>query len=237
MNVAGSPTGAGIVYVEAENQTTSTKSEQARNAPTHEYSIYATANQGYYFKEWTATTNITLGNSSESSTTAKITASTGDGTSGTATAIFKPNIKITGASAEEIYTTFNPAEGSQAGKTCVAVFNVENAESIDDFVDPPTIGGDDSDKFVYQSMSYTTNKVTINFVYNGNKAMDRRSTRARRSRERSSRLQATLAHDTAKCTCPLRTGKCLKHRVSFGGTPPLSGWALLGADEYSGVEP
>ena len=169
IHVVASPTGAGIVYIGEQNKTEATQTSKGQTlAPTHTYYIYANANQGYYFQEWTAT-NITLGNSSESSTTASIGASTGDGTSGTATAIFKPNVKITGASAEEIHATFNPAEDSQVGKTCVAVFNVENAESIADFVAPPTIGGEDSGKFLYQSMSYTNNKVTISFVYNGNK--------------------------------------------------------------------
>lgn len=135
------------------------------------YYARGTANDGYYYAGWAETASATTYKPATEGKSLKATST--DSSKPDSTIIygfFKPNVKITETPAVEIYATFNPAEDSQADKTCVAVFNVENAESIDDFVDPPTIGGDDSDKFSNpQIMSYADNKVTINFVYNGNK--------------------------------------------------------------------
>ena len=92
----------------------------------------------------------------------------GNGKSCTITANF-PNARITGGSADTLFTTFKAADATQAGVQKKAVFDVEYVDGKNNFDTPPSIKGTDASKFVYDSMSYADGKLTVYYTYNGNK--------------------------------------------------------------------
>ena len=82
-----------------------------------------------------------------------------------------PNAKITDGSAEEVYATFKAADATQTGVAKTAVFDVEYVDGTNNF-DTPTFTGTDAAKFSLDPttpMSYADGKLTVNFIYNGNK--------------------------------------------------------------------
>lgn len=91
-----------------------------------------------------------------------------NGKSCTITANF-PNARITGGSADTLFTTFKAADATQAGVQKKAVFDVEYVDGKNNFDTPPSIKGTDASKFVYDSMSYADGKLTVYYTYNGNK--------------------------------------------------------------------
>lgn len=91
----------------------------------------------------------------------------GNGDSCTIKANF-PNARITGGSADTLFTTFKAADATQAGVQNTAVFDVEYVDGTDNF-DMPSIEGTDKSHFTYDSMSYADGKLTVYYTYNGNK--------------------------------------------------------------------
>ena len=88
----------------------------------------------------------------------------------TITATF-PNAKIIDGSAETIYATYKAADATQDGVEKTAVFNVENVDGINNF-DTPTFTGTDAARFSLDPttpMSYADGKLTVKYIYNGNK--------------------------------------------------------------------
>lgn len=82
-----------------------------------------------------------------------------------------PNAKITDGSAKEVYATFKAADATQTGVAKTAVFDVEYVDGTNNF-DTPTFTGTDAAKFSLDPttpMSYADGKLTVNFIYNGNK--------------------------------------------------------------------
>ncbi|MBP5477704.1 MAG: hypothetical protein J6Y00_08510, partial [Paludibacteraceae bacterium] len=85
----------------------------------------------------------------------------------TITATF-PNAKIIDGSAETIYATYKAADATQDGVEKTAVFNVENVDGTNNF-DTPTFTGADASHFSFNTMSYADGKLTVKYIYNGNK--------------------------------------------------------------------
>ena len=112
------------------------------------------------------------GLSRENSTTITLASKgTGGGSkSCTITAKF-PDAKITDGSAEEIYATYKATDATQEGVEKTAVFDVENVDGINNF-DTPTFTGTDAARFSLDPttpMSYADGKLTVKYIYNGNK--------------------------------------------------------------------
>lgn len=127
-------TGSGTVYVKAGNtfsgtNTSDTQNSKATSAPTHTYSIKATAADGYEFAGWSGS-GVTITNASAAQTTCTITANSTDKNSpasGTATATFKAiptfyfkSVATTNNSTYgSAYTTFTASAASTTTSTSV----------------------------------------------------------------------------------------------------------------------
>lgn len=127
-------TGSGTVYVKAGNtfsgtNTSDTQNSDATSAPTHTYSIKATAANGYEFAGWSGS-GVTIANASAAQTTCTITANStnkNSPASGTATATFKAiptfyfkSVATTNNSTYgSAYTTFTASAASTTTSTSV----------------------------------------------------------------------------------------------------------------------
>ncbi len=127
-------TGSGTVYVKAGStfsgtNTSDTQNSDATSAPTHTYSIKATAANGYEFAGWSGS-GVTIANASDAQTTCTITANStnkNSPASGTATATFKAiptfyfkSVATTNNSTYgSAYTTFTASAASTTTSTSV----------------------------------------------------------------------------------------------------------------------
>lgn len=127
-------TGSGTVYVKAGStfsgtKTSDTQNSDATSAPTHTYSIKATAADGYEFAGWSGS-GVTIENASAAQTTCTITANSTDKNSpasGKATATFKAiptfyfkSVATTNNSTYgSAYTTFTASTASTTTSTSV----------------------------------------------------------------------------------------------------------------------
>ena len=127
-------TGSGTVYVKAGStfsgtKTSDTQNSDATSAPTHTYSIKATAADGYEFAGWSGS-GVTIANASAAQTTCTITANStnkNSPASGTATATFKAiptfyfkSVATTNNSTYgSAYTTFTASAASTTTSTSV----------------------------------------------------------------------------------------------------------------------
>ena len=109
------------------------------------------------------------GLSRENSTTITLASKgTGGGSkSCTITAKF-PDAKIIDGSADEVYATYKAADATQEAVEKTAVFDVEYVDGENNF-DTPTFTGADASHFAYKEMNYADGKLTVKYIYNGNK--------------------------------------------------------------------
>ncbi len=168
-------TGSGTVYVKAGStfsgtNTSDTQNSDATSAPTHTYSINATAADGYTFSSWSGS-GVTIKNASSASTTCTITANStnkNNPTSGTATATFTAvtvsSVNSNTTSSSSPLKVVSPSTAYYA----TVKFTVANADATEDFSYSVSGTG-----WAFDSWSYSSNTIEIKVKYSATSSVSK----------------------------------------------------------------
>ena len=168
-------TGSGTVYVKAGSDfdgtnTSDTQKSDAKSAPTHTYSIKATADNGYGFAGWSGD-GVTIANASDAQTTCTITANSTDKnnpTSGTATATFAAvtvgSVNSNTTSSSKPLKVVSPSTYYYA----TVKFTVANADATADFSYSVSGTG-----WAFDSWSYSSNTIEIKVKYSATSSVSK----------------------------------------------------------------